>query len=188
MSTGRWDLQAWQTFSAQVFGRTSELNHCFLEMFCSQQFNRSSTDFFLPFWIGSSFDNTHMTGPVSTETGLGTLLFTAQVTTAHNTATRLAGKIGISIGHGNDSIYLLYSYIVRSSHRIKKKGKNYMSICHFVGMPSVFRVGVRSSALQPSTPMMFEQSSAMTSCSGYRLTVWILFAGVLNSPFRTIVL
>lgn len=129
-----------------------------------------------------------MTGPVSTKTEYRMLLFTAQVMAAHNTTTRLAGKIGISIEHGNDSIYLLYSYIVRSSHRIKKKGKKYMSMCHFVGMPSVFRVGVKSSVLQPSTPMMFEQSSAMTSCSGYRLTVWILFAGVLNSPFRTIVL
>lgn len=152
MSTGRWDLQAWQTFSAQVFGRTSELNHCFLEMFCSQQFNRSSTDFFLPFWIGSSFDNTHMTGPVSTETGLGTLLFTAQVTTAHNTATRLAGKIGISIGHGNDSIYLLYSYIVRSSHRIKKKGQKlygYLSLCRYAERLQGRRQVIGAAALDP---------------------------------------
>ena len=78
-------------------------------------------------------------------------------------------------------------YVYRSFFSPYKKSKIYVYRCRFAGIPSFSSVDLMSSALQPSTPTMFEQSSAMTSCKGYRLTVWILFAGVLNSPFRTTV-
>uniref|UniRef100_A0A0A9F1Y0 Uncharacterized protein n=1 Tax=Arundo donax TaxID=35708 RepID=A0A0A9F1Y0_ARUDO len=84
-------------------------------------------------------------------------------------------KIAISIKHGNSGTCVRFFFLIMW----------YGNRRHYcVSIPICCRADFMTFVVKPSTPMIFELSSATTSCKGYLLTVWILFAGTLNSPFR----